>query len=99
MPSRTSTVSSTAWTCLRTRSWTSQPGERRRKAWGPCAGPLRETADRSAVEVQSMSINYLKRATRTAESGQDEVRHAVQSMLERIERDGDAAALGFARDL
>ncbi|HEY0919003.1 histidinol dehydrogenase [Devosia sp.] len=46
-----------------------------------------------------MSINYLKRATRTAESGQDEVRHAVQSMLERIERDGDAAALGFARDL
>src|SRR5690606_24890011 len=37
--------------------------------------------------------------TRTAESGQDEVRHAVQSMLERIERDGDAAALGFARDL
>jgi len=46
-----------------------------------------------------MSITYLKRATRTAESGQDEVRHAVQSMLERIERDGDAAALGFARDL
>lgn len=46
-----------------------------------------------------MSITYLKRATRTAESGQDEVRHAVQSMLERIERDGDAAALGYARDL
>jgi len=46
-----------------------------------------------------MSITYLKRATRTAESGQDEVRHSVQSMLEQIERDGDAAALGFARDL
>ncbi len=46
-----------------------------------------------------MSRTYLKRATRTAESGQDAVRHSVQSMLDRIERDGDAAVLSFAREL
>ncbi len=46
-----------------------------------------------------MSRTYLKRAKRTAESGQDAVRHSVQSMLDRIERDGDAAVLSFAREL
>jgi len=46
-----------------------------------------------------MSRTYLKRATRTAESGQDAVRHSVQSMLDRIERDGGAAVLSFAREL
>lgn len=46
-----------------------------------------------------MSITYLKRAERTAESGQDAVRNSVQSMLNEIEHDGDVAALRFAREL
>ncbi len=46
-----------------------------------------------------MSVEYLKKAARTAASGQDDVRAAVQAMLETIERDGDAAALKYAGDL
>ena len=42
---------------------------------------------------------YLKKATRSAETGQTDVRAAVEAMLHEIERDGDAAAIRFARDL
>ena len=46
-----------------------------------------------------MSLIYLKKSTRTAESGQSDVRAAVEAMLDEIARDGDAAAIRFARDL
>ena len=46
-----------------------------------------------------MSMIYLKKSTCTAESGQSDVRAAVEAMLDEIERDGDAAAIRFARDL
>ncbi len=45
-----------------------------------------------------MSITYLKKAPRTAESGQEDVRNAVRSMLGELEAGGDAAALRFARE-
>lgn len=44
-------------------------------------------------------MQYLKKATRSAESGQSDVRAAVMAMLDEIGRDGDAAAIRFARDL
>lgn len=46
-----------------------------------------------------MSVTYLKKANNSAESGQAEVHVAVQSMLARVEQEGDAAALRFAREL
>jgi sulfopropanediol 3-dehydrogenase len=46
-----------------------------------------------------MAVTYLKQASRTAETGQTDVRAAVESMLAEIERDGDAAVRRFARDL
>lgn len=46
-----------------------------------------------------MSMIYLKKSTRTAESGQGDVRAAVEAILDEIGRDGDAAAIRFARDL
>ncbi|MEY3309132.1 MAG: histidinol dehydrogenase, partial [Pseudomonadota bacterium] len=46
-----------------------------------------------------MTMIYLKTSARTAESGQTDVRAAVEAMLGEIERDGDAAAIRFARDL
>ena len=42
---------------------------------------------------------YLKKSTRSAETGQPDVRAAVEAMLAEIARDGDAAAVRFARDL
>jgi sulfopropanediol 3-dehydrogenase len=45
-----------------------------------------------------MSITYLKRASRTAETGQEDVRTAVQSMLDELEAGGDETARRFARD-
>ncbi len=42
---------------------------------------------------------YLKKSTRTAETGQTDVRASVEAMLAEIERDGDAAATRLARDL
>jgi sulfopropanediol 3-dehydrogenase len=42
---------------------------------------------------------YLKKSSRSAEKGQTDVRAAVETMLAEIERDGDAAAIRFARDL
>ena len=41
---------------------------------------------------------YLKKATHTAETGRVDVRSAVQTMLDEIERGGDEAARRFARD-
>jgi sulfopropanediol 3-dehydrogenase len=46
-----------------------------------------------------MTLTYLKTSIRTAESGQTDVREAVEAMLAEIARDGDAAAARFARDL
>ena len=42
---------------------------------------------------------YLKKATHTAETGQHDVRAAVQVMLDDIARDGDEAARKLAREL
>jgi sulfopropanediol 3-dehydrogenase len=46
-----------------------------------------------------MSMIYLKKSTRTAESGQTDVRASVEAMLAELARDGDAAATRFAREL
>ncbi len=46
-----------------------------------------------------MSVTYLKSATRTAETGQDDVRVRVEAMLREIEAGGDEAARRAARDL
>ncbi len=46
-----------------------------------------------------MTMIYLKKSTRSAETGQTDVRAAVEAMLDEIARDGDAAAVRFARDL
>jgi sulfopropanediol 3-dehydrogenase len=46
-----------------------------------------------------MSMIYLKKSTRTAETGQTDVRASVEAMLAEIARDGDAAAIRLAREL
>ncbi len=46
-----------------------------------------------------MTMIYLKKSTRSAETGQTDVRAAVADMLAEIKRDGDAAATRFAREL
>jgi len=46
-----------------------------------------------------MAMIYLKKSTRVAETGQMDVRAAVEEMLAELARDGDAAAVRFARDL
>ncbi|MBA3909489.1 MAG: histidinol dehydrogenase [Rhodobacter sp.] len=46
-----------------------------------------------------MAMIYLKKSTRTHATGQVDVRASVEAMLEELERDGDAAAIRFARDL
>ena len=46
-----------------------------------------------------MTLDYLKKSNRTHASGQDDVRAAVQGLLDEIARDGDAAAIRLARDL
>ncbi|MFZ1661562.1 MAG: histidinol dehydrogenase [Paracoccaceae bacterium] len=45
-----------------------------------------------------MPIVYLKKATSTAETGQADVRAAVEAMLAEIDRDGEKAVQRFARD-
>jgi sulfopropanediol 3-dehydrogenase len=42
---------------------------------------------------------YMKKSTRTAESGQADVRASVEAMLAELARDGDAAATRMAREL
>ncbi|MBI1386215.1 MAG: histidinol dehydrogenase [Rhizobiales bacterium] len=46
-----------------------------------------------------MSTTYLKKAERTAATGQDDVRDAVAAMLSEIERGGDEAARAYAGKL
>ena len=46
-----------------------------------------------------MALTYLKKATRTADTGQTDVREQVQAMLAEIACNGDAAAIRFAREL
>lgn len=46
-----------------------------------------------------MAVIYLKKASKVAETGQADVRVAVEAMLAELDRDGDAAAVRFARDL
>ena len=46
-----------------------------------------------------MTIEYLKKATLTAETGQDEVSDMVKSMLDDIKSGGDAKALDYAKKL
>ena len=42
---------------------------------------------------------YMKKSTRSAETGQTDVRAAVEVMLAEIDREGDAGAVRFAREL
>ncbi|MEM9247865.1 MAG: histidinol dehydrogenase [Pseudomonadota bacterium] len=44
-----------------------------------------------------MPVNYLKRAEHTAETGRQDVRDMVRFTLDTIEREGDAAALRYAK--
>ena len=46
-----------------------------------------------------MTTIYLKKASKAAETGQPDVRAAVADMLAELHRDGDAAAVRFARTL
>jgi sulfopropanediol 3-dehydrogenase len=46
-----------------------------------------------------MTMTYLKKATRTADAGQIDVRAAVEAMLAEILADGDDAVRRFSRDL
>jgi sulfopropanediol 3-dehydrogenase len=46
-----------------------------------------------------MTITYLKKATRTAETGQTDVRAGVEALLEQIETGGEAAVRGLAESL
>lgn len=46
-----------------------------------------------------MAITYLKRAVRTAESGQTDVRAGVEDLLHRIEAGGEAAVRDLAREM
>lgn len=46
-----------------------------------------------------MAVRYLKQATRTAETGSEEVRERVARMLRELETEGEAAARRFAREL
>ena len=46
-----------------------------------------------------MPVIYLKKASRTAETGQTDVRASVEALLAELARDGDAAARRMARDL
>ena len=39
-----------------------------------------------------MSINYMKRAEKTASTGEDDVRKTVQTVLDEIEAGGDEKA-------
>jgi len=46
-----------------------------------------------------MTIDYLKRATKTSATGEDETRKIVADMLQEIERDGEDAARAFGAKL
>ena len=46
-----------------------------------------------------MSVIYLKRASRTAETGRQDIQSTVQSMLDELEKGGEEVARRFARKL
>ncbi|GJL80498.1 MAG: histidinol dehydrogenase [marine bacterium B5-7] len=46
-----------------------------------------------------MAINYVKRATKTSATGEDDTRAIVNTMLKEIETGGEARALEYARQL
>jgi sulfopropanediol 3-dehydrogenase len=46
-----------------------------------------------------MTMIYLKQSTRTAETGQTDVRASVEAMLAELDREGDTAATRFSRTL
>lgn len=46
-----------------------------------------------------MSLNYLKRASRTPQSGEQQTRETVERMLDDIRRGGEDAVLRYAREL
>ena len=46
-----------------------------------------------------MAITYLKKAEKTPQTGTDETRRIVQTMLSRIEEEGEAAAIAYGREL
>lgn len=46
-----------------------------------------------------MAVTYLKRAAKTPQSGTDETRKTVETMLARIEAGGEDAAIAYGRDL
>ena len=46
-----------------------------------------------------MTIDYLKRATKTSATGEDETRKIVADMLQKIERDGEDAARAYGAKL
>jgi sulfopropanediol 3-dehydrogenase len=46
-----------------------------------------------------MTLIYLKKSTRSAETGQTDVRLSVEAMLAELDREGDAAAIRFSRTL
>ena len=46
-----------------------------------------------------MAITYLKKAEKTPQTGTDETRRIVETMLSRIEAEGEAAAIAYGREL
>ena len=46
-----------------------------------------------------MAITYLKKAEKTPQTGTDETRRIVETMLARIEAEGEAAAIDYGREL
>lgn len=46
-----------------------------------------------------MAITYLKKAEKTPQTGTDETRRIVQTMLSQIEQEGEAAAIAYGREL
>ncbi|MEC8130959.1 MAG: histidinol dehydrogenase [Pseudomonadota bacterium] len=46
-----------------------------------------------------MAITYLKKAEKTPQTGTDETRRIVETMLARIESEGDEAAIAYGREL
>ena len=46
-----------------------------------------------------MAITYLKKAEKTPQTGTDETRRIVQTMLSRIEEEGEEAAIAYGREL
>ena len=46
-----------------------------------------------------MAITYLKKAEKTPQTGTDETRRIVETMLARIESEGEAAAIAYGKEL